>query len=214
MRTERWRWVEGVALWVGAVLLLASCGLPGDGDVERVSDSAVPYDLLEPADASPGGDEADDPGAEPRVFWLRGDRLISDVAAAACGGDPVVVVELVLAELAAGPRDDARAAGRSTAIPPESMLALVGIDEGTAAVEVDPETPISPDRLPAAIGQIVLTVTSAPGVRSVAIVSDGTAVPVPLPGGALADGPVTADDYAALLPGRSLDAQAAGCPER
>ena len=40
-------------------------------------------------------------------------------------------------------------------------------------VEVDPETTISADRLPAAVGQIVLTVTSAPGVRSVALVSDG-----------------------------------------
>ena len=217
MRTEpqRWRRAQTVALPVAlsvAAVLLASCGLPGEGDVERVSDGDVPYDLLESAAASPGGDDGD-PAAAPRVFWLEDDQLVAHTAATSCREDPAVVVALVLDELAAGPRDDARAAGLFTAIPPESTLALVEIEGGTATVEVDPETEISPVRLPAAVGQIVLTVTSAPGVESVVIVSDGTTVPVPLPGGALADGPVTADDYADLRP-RDRTSQTAGCPER
>lgn len=207
--------VESVALAVGAVLL-ASCGLPGDGDVERVSDDAVPYKLLEPAVPSPGGtDDSGDLEAAPQVFWLLDDdRLIADTAETSCGEEPAVVVARVLDELAAGPRDDARAAGLSTAIPPESALALVGIDDGTAEVAVDPETAISADRLPAAVGQIVLSVTSAPGVVSVVFVSVTSPVSVPLPGGALADGPVTAQDYADFLPQRDHDAQGRGCPEQ
>ena len=210
----RRRRVEAITLAVGVVLLLASCGLPGDGDVEQVSDDAVPYELLEPVAPSPGGD-VDDGGkdATPRVFWLLDDgRLISDTAEPSCGEEPSVVVERVLDELAAGPGDDARAAGRSTAIPPESVLELVRIDDGTAEVMVDPETAISADRLPAAVGQIVLTVTSAPGVRSVVLVSSTEPVPVPLPGGPLAEGPVTAEDYADLLvePGSAAE----GCPGR
>ncbi len=217
MRTgpPRRRRVEAVILAVVVVLLLASCGLPGDGDVEQVSNDAVPYELLEPVAPSPGGD-VDDGGkhATPKVFWLLDDdRLISDTAAPSCGEEPSVVVERVLEELAAGPGEDARAAGRSTAIPPESVLALVRIDDGgTAEVMVDPETAISPDRLPAAVGQIVLTVTSAPGVRSVVLVSSTEPVPVPLPGGPLAEGPVTAKDYADLLV--DPDSAAEGCPER
>ncbi len=103
---------------------------------------------------------------------------------------------------AAGPRDDARAAGRSTALPPESTLTLRRVREGVAEieVEVDPETAISADRLPAAVGQVVLTAISTSGVRAVVFVSGGEPVRVPLPGGALVARPVTAADYKELLP--------------
>jgi spore germination protein GerM len=121
-------------------------------------------------------------------------------------------VERLLGYLTAGPTDGARAAGRSTALPPESRLSLVGLTAGTAEVEVDPETGISADRLPVAIGQVVLTVTSAPGVSAVALVSDGAPVQVPLPGGALTGEPVTAQDYASLLPDR-YRGQELGCPQ-
>ncbi len=152
----------------------------------------------------------------PLVFWLvANDHLVPEVpeaAALTCAEPPEAVVERLLGDLTAGPTDDARAAGRSTALPPQASLVLVGIDDGTAEVEVDPdETSISADRLPVAVGQIVLTVTSAPGVSAVALVSDGQPVQVPLPGGALTGNPVTAEDYATLLPDR-YRAVDLGCP--
>ena len=76
--------------------------------------------------------------------------------------------------------------------------------DGVALVEFDPATSLTADRLPLAMGQLVLTVTSAPGIEAVQVGAAGEAVEVPLPGGALTDRPVTADDYAIFLPERFL----------
>ena len=79
-------------------------------------------------------------------------------------------------------------------------------------MDIDDGTSISAERLPAAIGQVVLTLSSAPGIESVVLVSDGQPVQVPLPGGALTDQPVTGDDYAELLPDRFRGSGRPGCP--
>jgi spore germination protein GerM len=195
------------------LMLLASCGLPGQGSVRTVDDESVPSGLLE--SAAPSSDAtgpAPVPGRVPVVYWLVDeDRLTPAASEASCAEAPQAVVTRLLEELTIGPTDEARAAGRSTAIPPESAPILVDISAGTARVEVGSETSISADRLPAAVGQIVLTVTSAPGVDSAELVSDGASVQLPLPGGALIEGPVTADDYATLVPAR-YQADDVGCP--
>jgi hypothetical protein len=203
------------ALVLVLLALLSSCGLPGEGSVTTVEDQAVPYHLLDsdgPSSAATGTSTT--PGPVPMVFWLvKGDRLVPAATDVSCDQAPEVVVERLLGELAAGPTDEARAAGRSTAIPPESALALVDITQDTVRVMVDPETDISADRLPAAVGQVVLTVTSAAGVRSVVLVSEAGPVQVPLPGGALNEGPVTAADYTVLMPDRYEQPREVGCPE-
>ncbi len=58
---------------------------------------------------------------------------------------------------------------------------------------------LSAERLPMAVGQLVLTVLSAPGIRSVELVSDDGPIEAPLPGGVLTEGPVTVDDYIGLV---------------
>lgn len=215
--TRRWSRRLGVAGTVALVLLVASCGLPDGGSVTRVDDETVPYGLLDGATATPGaGDDGRVPGPVPLVYWLiANDRLVPEVpeaGAMTCAQPSEAVVERLLGDLTAGPTDAARAAGRSTALPPELSLVLVGVSQDTAEVELDPdESSSSADRLPGAVGQIVLTVTSAPGVRAVALVSDGEPVQVPLPGGALTGEPVTAEDYASLLPDRHRG-EDLGCP--
>jgi hypothetical protein len=54
-----------------------------------------------------------------------------------------------------------------------------------------------------AVAQVVLTVTSVPGVDSVLVTRDGAPVELPLPGGALTSGPVTGRDYISLVEARS-----------
>ena len=211
------RLLRGASAALAVLLLAPSCGLPAGGSVTRVDDDTVPYGLLDSAAAQPGAsDDGEVPGPVPVVFWLvANDRLAPEALEApdaTCADEPRAVVELLLGELVAGPTDDARAAGRSTALPPESRLALVAISDGIAEVTVDPETDISADRLPSAIGQIVLTVTSAPGVTAVALVDDGAPVQVPLPDGALTGEPVAADDYAALVPDRYRSAFGCSLP--
>jgi spore germination protein GerM len=195
-----------VALALGA-LLMASCGLPGSGSARAVDGESVPFRLL---DRGPSTQEPSKDGPIldklPVVFWLVDDEfLVPASMSASCDEQLEVLVERLLGELAAGPREEARAAGRATAIPPESRLGLVEIRDATARVEVDPASEISADRLPVAVGQIVLSVASAPGVEAVTLVSGGESIQVPLPGGALTSGPVKPSDYASLVPERLQD---------
>ena len=178
-----------------------------------MDDDSVPYRLLDTAPASPGAtDENDVPAHVPVVFWVDShDRLVPETAAESCAEGTTASLARVLALLADGPGDIARAGGLSTALPPESSLGLLAVTGGIAEVEFDPETDISADRLPVAVGQIVLTVASAPGVDAVTLVSDGEPVQVPLPGGALTDGPVSAASYAGLVPDRYQDVN--GCSQ-
>lgn len=195
-----------------SALILTACGLPGDGTVRRVDDADVPYRLLEPgigASAAPGSDEQ--PGRAPAVYWLDDDLLVPEATGGSCAQRAQVLVQELLAALSAGPSDDARARGRSSAIPSDTPLTVDGVSGGTVSVDIQGGTSISAERLPAALGQVVLTLTSAPGVRSVLFRSDGQDLQVPLPGGVLTSRPVTADDYAELLPRRFRGAERPGC---
>jgi hypothetical protein len=211
--------VRGLRYATAVALLLlpfvASCGLPGDGSVRTVDDETVPYRLLEsegPATATT--DLMTIPGPAPMVFWVvNDDRLIPSAAEPTCAEPPEEVLERLLDELESGPGETARAAGRSTAIPAEFELTLAGITDGEARVEVEPGPVISPERLPVAVGQVVLTAVSAAGVSAVVLVSEGVSVQAPLPGGALTDSPVTAEDYRSLLPERFQGLEEVGCQE-
>ena len=214
------RWLSSTAAAAG-LLLVSSCGLPGEGSVRTVEDDAVPYRLLDRGTPSPDTHQDDQLISVPLVFWLVDDEvLVPSAARVSCDGQPEEIVDDLLDLLAAGPTGDARAAGRATAIPPESALELVEIRDGTAQVEFDPESEVSADRLPIAIGQVVLSVTSASGVDDVVLVSGGESVQLPLPGGALTPGPVTPLDYSSLVSDRLRDSTASvsglvpslGCP--
>lgn len=201
---------------LASILVVSACGLPGDG-VVRVDDASVPYRLLEPGQPSPS--EASVLGqpsrAEPLLFWLdASERLVPTAAGASCRQPAAAQVADLLDELSSGPSERERAAGRASAWAQPARLELVDLDDTTAVVELDPQLPTSAERLPLAVGQIVLAVTSARGVGAVAFVADGQPVQVPLPGGALTDGPVTASDYAELVGGeRSSSAERwPGCP--
>jgi hypothetical protein len=191
---------------------LAGCGLPGGGEVQTVEREAVPYRLLDSGPSSGVGTaEVPVPRLVPVVFWLDAeDRVAPAASEGSCTDAPEELVERLLAELAAGPGEGARAAGRSTALPPETNLEVVEIADGIAQVELSPGAAISADRLPIAVGQVVLSVTSSPEVVRVVFRTSGEAVQVPLPGGALTTRPVSADDYAVLVPDRYRDPDAAG----
>ena len=50
-----------------------------------------------------------------------------------------------------------------------------------------------------AIGQIVVTATTQPGVQHLSLLVEGEAVAIPLPNGALSEDPVELGQYASLL---------------
>lgn len=202
----RWRVVPAVA----SVLLLISCGLPDQGRVQTVQDSDVPYDLLDPEGPrrAPVTEAPPVPLGAPVVFWLdRDDRLVPSAVEASCADAGEDVVRQTLLTLTLSPSPEERTAGLSSALPPSSRLQLLGAEDGVAQIELDPVVVGDAERLPLAVGQLVLSVTSAPGVDSVRLLTSGQQVDVPLPGGKLASRPVTADDYAALLPDRLVGSQ-------
>jgi spore germination protein GerM len=171
--------------------------------VRAVDATSVPYNLLDPEQQSQPGETGPVPAGTPVVFWLINDDRLAPTAVAASCTDPLDdVVARQLAILADAPDEAARSTGRSSAIPSSSELELVAVTDGVALIEFDPDTSLTADRLPLAIGQLVLTLTSAPGIEAVQVGAGGDAVEVPLPGGALTDRPVTADDYATFLPDR------------
>lgn len=188
--------------------VLAACGLPDEQRTEIVDDSSVPYDLLDPGTPTP--DDADAGSATPRqtpvVFWLsRHDLLTPSDVGLTCDETPTAVVDAALSALVAAPSSSERDAGLSSAIPSNARLTLLDITGGVAEVDLDPVTIADAERLPLAVGQVVLSVTSAPGVDAVRLVTSGQPVDLPLPSGALATRDVTPEDYAALLPERLAD---------
>ncbi|MDF1605794.1 GerMN domain-containing protein [Nocardioides sp. YIM 152315] len=210
MKTTRPGRVAPVLAATAAVL--AACGLPGDGSVRAVDDDTVPYRLLESSTPTTPPSSFDSrPGSVPVVFWLAGDRLVPEATDFVCTESPAVLIEGLLDALATGPSEEARSAGRSSAVPPDPGLDLIELADGRVEVDIEPETSLSAERLPVAVGQVVLTLTSAPTVRSVLLVANGKEVKVPLPDGALTNGPVTAEDYADLLPDRLTTPRSFGC---
>lgn len=196
-----------VAIVAVLVSLASSCGLPGPTDVRSVDSADVPYRLLESEPRSRQGELGRPvPAGAPLVFWLTTTDLLAPAAVdISCGDRSEDVVERLLALLTAPPDEEARSAGRSSALPPSTGLGLVEVVDGVAVVALEAASSLTADRLPLAVGQLVLTVTSAPGIAAVRVSTGGDLVEVPLPGGALTSQPVTADDYASLLPDRYRD---------
>ena len=106
----------------------------------------------------------------------------------------------MLTRLSRGPSELERQSGLSTALGPDVSLTVNRIQGGRADIDITivPPAP-SARRLPLAVGQIVLSLTSIPGVASVWLMSDGTPIEAPLPDGALTARPLTAQDFTALV---------------
>lgn len=116
------------------------------------------------------------------------------------GPSPSTVATRLVRRLSAGPTPSQRDAGLSTALAPGVPVTLVDVIGNTARVTLrQPERDPAAERLPLAVGQVVLTLSSAPGVERVQFLSDGEPAAVPVPSGARRSTPVTAADYAPLL---------------
>lgn len=194
-----------LAVVATAALVLAGCGAPGDG-ARAIDATAVPYELLSPAPepteppVEPSADLSE-PGDMPtQVYYLDTDDLLVPVELPTGSRSPADQVEELLERLAAGPDDDALEAGLASALGPDVLLSLDEIIRGIAYVEIStPAREPAADRLPLAVGQIVLTVTTVVGVSGVVLLTDGEEIQVPLPDGQRVPGPVTPEQYGDLL---------------
>lgn len=202
MRNPRRR-VRAVAF--GALLLIAACGVPADGSTRAVANDGVPYGLLESSSSAvaaptpapaPDGQEV----TAPQVFLADSEGRLVPRALQVPVGSPERVVDAALVALAAGPTDTHRASGLSTALGPDVRVRLLDLADGTAQVSLDvPGSGVSADRLPLAVGQVVLTAVSVQGIDRVLLVREGQLIGAPLPGGEQTTEPLVAADYASLL---------------
>lgn len=187
------------AIALGAVLLaaVAGCGVPSDPT--PIAISRVPYDLLSPAGTATPRPTA--PAVRgPFVYLLDGEDRLVPVETQVVDEVPVAAIGSVLARLSEGPTEDERRAGLSTALGPSATLTLRSLEDGQAVIEVDSGSPEpSAGRLPLAVGQVVLSVTSVSGVDSVVLTDSGQPVAAPLPDGARTDRPLTRADFEVLV---------------
>lgn len=188
-------------------LVLAAVAASGCGP--RAQDSAaplrgIPNDLTAPTTTSttttslPAASTTS-VATEPVVLhFVLGEAITSVLRSVRLNAEPQDVLDLLLEGYPSslfGP--DVR-----TAIP-KNLKATITVERGLATVDADESllSEISPIDQPLAIAQIVLTLTSRPGIGQVNFLVNGKPQSVPRGGGELApaDQPVAYDDYAMLL---------------
>ena len=188
-----------VAGFVGAVLVVAAvagCGAPSQSAPRAIT--SVPYDLAASA-SSQSSTSTPTARSGPQVFLLRDEEIVA-ASPVPVGADVRETATLALGQLVEGPTDPDRTSGLSTALGPDVRLSLAELTDGRATVDIRVgEQALGAGRLPLAVGQIVLTLTSVVGVDEVLITTGGTRIAAPLPGGALTDRPLRARDYAELV---------------
>lgn len=181
----------------------ASCSIPADSSFEAIPDAEVPYELSSTESTITPSSETTIPGSDTSTeaidaYFISNSRVVKIVRLVAAPAGP----EQALATLSALDTLDPALAGLRTAIP-KSFSATVSVERGVASVDstrglLDTLSPLD-QRL--AVAQIVLTLTSRPGIGQVMFSVDGIPTGVPRGRGDLAGPlvPVTFDDYASLV---------------
>lgn len=189
--------------WAGALLLagaLAGCGVPTGGTPEEIPTSQVPYDLGSPSPTATGVPSTSARLDEPRVYLVAEDGAVVPRGRSLDPGALQDQLEQLLDDLADGPTSSELTDRLSTALRPETSLAVDELSEGTATIDLggDADAP-SGQESRRAVAQLVLTATSLPGVDEVLLTRAGDPVEAPLPSGELTSQPLSATDYEPLL---------------
>lgn len=200
-----------VVLWrtlpAGLALLAAGCGLNTSSSPEPLREEAVPEQLGGDREEEVTTEETQVEDQEPFPMWLI-DRQAGDTRQLVQEPIPVQVEpskRLVLETLVAQPTDAlSEREGLTSAIPSDTTINDVyeGEEEGEWVVDLSEEFYDGPEdgRGRYAIGQVVLTLSELPEVESVSFLRDGEEVtPRDGDGAEVLDGPVTPQDYVAIV---------------
>ncbi len=168
-----------------AALLVTGCGVPLQSEPETIDPGVTP-------DA--GTDTPTTNGVAQSVIYLvDGNGLV------AVPRDTSREPDEALQQLIAGPTSQEASVGLRTAIPVNSVVHDLTVDDGEATVDVSAAfAGVGGREEILAVGQIVLTLTDA-GIDRVTIQLEGLAVALPLPSGVLVTDPVTFADYRTLV---------------
>jgi len=207
------------AVLVTAVLVLAACGLPNDGAYTPIQADALPAGISDTTTTStttttvPLATTTTAPQATTTtstiptesvsLYYVINGRLQPVPRSLALPVAPLAA----LTELQKGPEERDQPAGLRSAVPAGSIV-NVGVSAGVATVDLAPvfvqlttgteQLPVPNVDQPLAFGQIVLTLTSMPGIGQVRFTVGGQPQGALVADGSLVDGPVSADNYASL----------------
>lgn len=191
-----------IAVMALGISLLAACG-PQPQDAASPL-RGVPYDLTAPTTTSTTSTTIASPpttlvATEGVVlYFVREETITSVIRNIRLNAEPQEVLDLLLE----GYPSTIFGLDVRSAIP-DDLKATVTVERGLATVDTDESllSEISPIDQPLAIAQIVLTLTSRPGIGQVNFLVNGEPQAVPRGGGELtpANEPVAYDDYAMLL---------------
>ncbi len=152
------------------------------------------------------GDDGDDDGDDTIEFTATiyliadNDRLVPAARAISSGGGRDDQIAAVFQALVDGPTDDEADTGLRSAVPPVTRVLDSSTDGTTVTLDLSASFgSIGGQAELLAVGQLVVTATTFPGVQAVNLRLDGTPIDVPLPDGALSDQPVTLRQFSVLL---------------
>lgn len=192
-----------LSLLLALAVVGAGCSIPSDGSFQEIPDSEVPFELSVSQTTLPEASATTLPGTDTSTeaidaYFISNSRVLKIVRLVASPAGP----DQAIATLGSLDTQDPALAGLRTAIP-RSFSASVSVERGVANVDstrglLDTLSPLD-QRL--AVAQIVLTLTSRPGIGQVTFSVDGTPTGVPRGRGDLAGPltPVTFDDYVNLV---------------
>ncbi len=220
------RRILATALLLAAVLALTACG---SEDATSVGPSPTATDTTETSDTTDDGGEptgtetapTETTPAEPVSFqvWFAAPDLDERLNG---GGDPklfpvrrsaetLAVGRAALEELIAGP-EAADGENVSTAVPADTRLLGLNIEDGLATVDLSSEFESGGGSLSMQmrLAQVVFTLTQFPTVERVEFRLDGEPVDVFSGEGIVLDEPVDRSDYEDLMPAILVDRPAPG----
>ncbi len=212
--------VLAAALVTAAGLLVAGCGLPNDDQFTAIQPGDIPFGIADTTTTStttttiPPATTTTAPEATTTttttiptetvsLFYILNGRL-----------QPVlrplplpVTPQAALAALQRGPEEKDQPPGLRSAVPAGSV-GTVQVAAGVATVDVAPafvqpttaegQVPVPNVDQPLAFGEVVLTLTSLPGIGQVRFTVGGQPQAALVADGSLVDVPVSADNYAGL----------------
>lgn len=187
-------------LLLGLIVSASACGLPTGGAPETIAPSDVPYGLTSTTPTRTQETSTPPRSDEPRIYLVAVDEVLVPRGRAVEAGSPEERLNRLVGELATGPNSAELGEQLSSALPPGMRLSVTAVDGRTAAIDIS-GSENAPSGLESrrAVGQIVLTATSLPGIGAILLTRNGAPVEAPLPSGELTSEPLTAGDYAALL---------------
>lgn len=204
--------ISDVILVILAITLLAGCSVPASGEFEQIPLNEIPFDLNAPSTTAKSTTTTTTTILDPNQHPVTPEVVSEIVDLYFVSGNSVVKTQRnitspatatqTLGSLVAGPPNDGTSVGLRSAVP-DLFTATVNVARGVATIDAVSSflNNLSPGDQKLAIAQLVLTLTSRPGIGQVLFSVDGSPIAVPRGRGDLAAAgqSVSFDDYTNLI---------------